>query len=335
MATTDPQSRIEALLITAEASFQAEFLAALKVIERSIDLGMLAELLEQGRFTEAFAIVGQAAARLGNVWAAQFVAAGIDTGNFLTTEVAEVVIGFDQTNTRAVQAMRDNQLRLVTNFTEQQRRATQQALIAGIQEGKNPREIARIFRNSIGLTQQQERWVRNYERALQNLDRASLARELRDRRFDPTVRQAIDRGEPLTRAQIDKMVERYRQRALKLRSETIARTEGLRVVHEGADEMYQQAIESGQLQRDQLIRTWNTAGDERVRDFGNGAPTSHVTMSRQSRLVGEPFVSGGGNLTLHPGAFGVGFEDINCRCLVTTRILKLSEITGGAAALAF
>lgn len=335
MVTIDPQSRIEALLVTAEASFQAEFLAALKTIERSIDLGALATLLEQGRFTEAFAIVGQAAARLGVVWAAQFVNAGVDTGNFLTTEVAEVVIGFDQTNARAVAAMRDNQLRLVTNFTEQQRRATQQALIAGIQEGQNPREIARIFRNSIGLTQQQEKWVRNYERALRDLDRASLARELRDRRFDPTVRAAIDRGEPLTKAQIDKMVARYRERTLKLRSETIARTEGLRVVHEGTDEMYRQAIESGQLQSDQLIREWNTAGDEKVRDFANGAPTSHRTMHHQRRFVGEPFVSGGGNMTMHPGAFGVGFEDINCRCLVTTRILKLSEITGGAAALAF
>jgi hypothetical protein len=230
--------------------------------------------------------------------------------------------------------MRDNQLRLVTNFTEQQRRATQSALIAGIQEGKNPREIARIFRNSIGLTQQQEKWVRNYERALRDLDNAALARELRDRRFDPTVRRAIERGEPLSKAQIDKMVGRYRQRALKLRSETIARTEGLRVVHEGTDEMYRQAIESGQLRADQLIREWNTAGDEVVRDFANGSPTSHRTMHHQQRLVGEPFVSGAGNMTMHPGAFGIGFEDINCRCLVTTRILKLSELTGAAGAFA-
>jgi hypothetical protein len=334
MAVIDPESRIEALLITAEASFKAEFMAALKAIEKSINLGELATLLEQGRFTEAFNIVAIAAGRLGAVYAEQFVRAGIDTSNFLTNEVSEVVIAFDQTNARAVNAMRDNQLRLVTNFTEQQRRATQSALIAGIQEGKNPREIARIFRNSIGLTQQQEKWVRNYERALRDLDNAALARELRDRRFDPTVRRAIERGEPLSKAQIDKMVGRYRQRALKLRSETIARTEGLRVVHEGTDEMYRQAIESGQLRADQLIREWNTAGDEVVRDFANGSPTSHRTMHHQQRLVGEPFVSGAGNMTMHPGAFGIGFEDINCRCLVTTRILKLSELTGAAGAFA-
>lgn len=326
MATIDPQSRIEALILGAEAQFKVEFLAALAAIESSIDLGALATLLEQGRFAEAFEVVGLAAARLGSVFAEQFVIAGIDTGNFLTADVGEVIIAFDQTNVRAVQAMRQNQLRLVTNFTEQQRRATQAALIDGIQQGKNPREIARTFRNSIGLTEQQERWVRNYERALRDLDRNALARELRDRRFDPSVRRAIDRGEPLTPAQIDKMVDRYRQRALKLRSETIARTEALRVAHEGTDEMYLQAIESGQLQGDQLIRIWNTAGDHLVRDFGRGAQTSHVTMNGQQRLIGEPFTSGAGNLTLHPGRFGVGLEDINCRCIVSTRILKLSEL---------
>jgi hypothetical protein len=331
MATIDPESRIEALIVGAETAFQREFLAALRAIEGSISLDELAILLEQARFAEAFEIISLAAARLGSVWVEQFVRAGIDTANFLTEN--EIIIGFDQTNTRAVQAMRSNQLRLVTNFTEQQRRSTQAALIDGIQQGKNPREIARAFRSSIGLTEQQERWVRNYERQLRDLDRGALARELRDSRFDRTVRGAINRGEPLSQAQIDKMVDRYRKRALKLRSETIARTEGLRVAHEGTDEMYRQAIESGQLQGDQLIRIWATAGDELVRDFGAGAQTSHRTMHGQRRLVGEPFVSGAGNLTLHPGSFGVALEDINCRCLVQTRILKLSELGAVGAAI--
>ena len=333
MATIDPTSRIEALIVAAETAFQREFLAALRVIEGSISLDELAILLEQARFAEAFQVISLAAARLGSVWVEQFVAAGVDTANFLTTSVEDIVIGFDQTNTRAVQAMRSNQLRLVTNFTEQQRRATQAALLDGIQRGENPREIARAFRNSIGLTEQQERWVRNYERQLRDLDRGALARELRDSRFDRTVRGAIDRGEPLTRAQVDKMVDHYRKRALKLRSETIARTEGLRVAHEGTDEMYRQAIESGQLQGDQLIRIWATALDENVRSFGTGAQTSHRTMHGQQRLVGEPFVSGAGNLTLNPGAFGVALDDINCRCLVQTRIRTLSEIGALGAAI--
>lgn len=325
MATQDPESRIAALIANAEAAFQAEFLAALRTIRDSINLDELAVLLEQARFQEAFAIVGLAAGRLGVVWTEQFSLAAQDTADFLAIE--DIVIGFDRTNSRAVQAMRNNQLRLVTEFTEQQRRSTQAALIDGIQRGANPREVARAFRNSIGLTAQQEKWVRNYERQLQGLDRGALSRELRDRRFDRTVRRAIDTGEPLTPAQINKMVGRYRRRALALRAETIARTEALRSAHGGVDEMYRQAIESGQLQGDQLTRTWETALDERVRAFGIGSQTSHRTMHGQQRLIGEPFVSGAGNLTLHPGSFGVGLEDINCRCLVTTRIRSLSSLS--------
>lgn len=326
MAVQDPQSRIERLIAGAEARFQVEFLAVVTAIKNSISLDDLADLLAAGRINEAFTMIGQAAARLGTIATDTFVVAGTDTATWLNANVGEIQFDFDMTNERAVRAMRNNKLRLVTNFTEQQRQATQQALIDGIQRGDNPREIARLFRESIGLTPQQERWIRNYERELRNLDRGALARELRDRRFDRTVVRAIERGEPLTQAQIDKMVERYRQRALKLRAETIARTEALRSAHEGVAEMYEQAIEGGVLGRDQLIREWNTAADERVRDFSRGAQTSHRTMHHQTRLVGEYFVSGAGNTTLNPGAFGVAMEDINCRCVVTTRILSLDEL---------
>ena len=335
MAVVDPISRIEGLISGAEIQFQLEFLSALQAIRNSISLDEIATLLERGAISEAFAIIGQAAAKLGLVHAEQFVRAGSSTADFLTGEVGEIIIGFDQTNARAVRAMQENQLRLVQNFTEQQRRATSQALVEGVRDGVNPREMARRFRDSIGLTENQERWVRNYERALRNLDRNALARELRDRRFDNTVRRAIDQGEPLTQKQIDKMVDRYRQRALKLRAETIARTEGLRAAHEGTEEMYRQAIESGQLAPDQLIRRWNTAADERVRDFGTGAQTSHRTMHGQERLVGEAFSSGAGMLTLNPGAFGVANEDINCRCVVSTRILNLNELPSIVSVVAF
>lgn len=328
MAILDPQDRIERLLAGAELRFQTEFLAVLAAIRDSIDLDDLATLLEQGRFLEAFAIVQRATSLLNVVWSESFVAAGVDTASFLNAGVGEIVIGFDQTNFRAVRAMQDNQLRLVTEFTEQQRRATQQALIQGINAGASPRDQARAFRNSIGLTQHQEQWVRNYEKQLQELDAGALRRELRDRRFDPTVLQAIDNGEPLTAAQIEKMVSRYRQRWLKLRSETISRTEALRATHEGVKEMYDQAIDAGELLPEQLVRIWNTARDERVRDFGRGNQTSHVTMHNQERQIGVPFASGAGNQTLNPGAFGVGLEDINCRCIISTRILSLEELPG-------
>ena len=319
MAVTDPETRIERMLSAAETAFAEQFTLALALVKSSIKLDDLATLLEQGRIAEAFASLNSAASRLNVVWAEQFVSSGTQTGKWLQKNVGEIIIGFDQTNHRAVATMQRNGLRMVSNFTEQQRRATQQALIDGMRRGLNPRDTARAFRDSIGLTPMQERWVRNYEEQLRNLDRGALRRELRDRRFDRSIERAIERGEPLTRDQITKMTERYRARALKMRAETIARTESLKVVHEGTKEMYNQAIDNGDLQRDQLIRIWNTAKDERVRD-------SHNFMHNQERQHGELFASGNGNQTDIPGGFGIAEEDIQCRCVVSTRITNLNEI---------
>lgn len=318
MAYNDPEARIQALISANEATIAQQFLAALVLVRDSIDLDELAELLALQRFDEAFRVVGRAAARLGASWADTYVHAGRETAEFLTSEVGEIVIGFDQTHTRAVNLMQENQLRLVRGFTEQQREATRQALIRGIANGANPREQARAFRNSIGLTQTQERWVQNYRENLSALDRRALDRALRDKRFDATVRRAIEEGKPLPQAKIDKMVERYRERMLKYRSEVIARTEALKATHLGVDEMYEQAIEAGELDPQQLMHMWNTAGDERVRG-------SHATMHMQEQPHGVPFVSGLGNMAYHPGTFGIAAEDIQCRCVRSTRILTPAE----------
>lgn len=319
------------MVATSAAQINADFLSVLALIRGSIDLDELAFLIDTGRLEEAFRIVGRAAGRLGLAYQQSFVRAGAETGEWLTREVAEVVIDFDQTNVRAVRRMQENQLRLVREFTEQQRRATQQALVRGITEGLNPREQARAFRESIGLTSTQERWVANYERQLRELDRGALQRRLRDRRFDTTVRRAISNDEPLTEQQIERMVQRYRERWRKHRSETIARTESLRSVHEGVDEMYTQAVEAGELQPDQFVRIWNTARDERVRTFNTtGGATSHASMHGQERPPGVPFTSGGGNSLMFPGdSSAPGIDTINCRCSVSTRILRLSELPGG------
>lgn len=324
MATTDPESRIAALVRSGQARITDEFYAALVIVRNSVNLTELAGLLETGRFDEAFRVVSSAAARLGVTWADVYTVAGSQTGNWMTRDVGDIVIAFDQTHDRAVRIMRDNQLRLVREFTNQQSAATRQALVRGIQDGLNPIEQARAFRDSIGLTANQERWVENYRRSLSTLDRSALDRALRDRRFDPTVERAIEEGRPLTRAQIDRMVERYRERAIRYRSEVIARTESLKATHAGVREMYDQAIESGQLDPNQLVRIWNTAGDERVREMP-GDQTSHARMHNQERRWGEPFTSGAGNQAFDPGTFGVAYEDIQCRCVVSTRILTPEE----------
>ena len=68
----------------------------------------------------------------------------------------------------------------------------------------------------------------NYRRLLENNSAEALRRQARDKRFDQSVRRAIENKTPLRAEQIDRMVARYADRLVKQRAATIARTEALR-----------------------------------------------------------------------------------------------------------
>ena len=110
------------------------------------------------------------------------------------------------------------------------------------------------------------------------------------------------------------MVGRYRERYLRFRAETIARTEALRAVHQSSEEAYRQAVDQGQLDPGALVRTWITAADERVRG-------SHRAMMGQQRGFDETFTSGVGNRLRFPGDPNApASETVRCRCVLTTRL---------------
>lgn len=320
MAAVDPVKRIEALLDKAEPRFQREFLLMVRDIRNKSTLEELAELLSQGRVDEALRTLDRVGVPLATAWSEVYVLAGKGAAEQVKLATGEIILDFNQVNARAVHEMQENQLRLVQQFSDQQRRATRQALIDGIRRGANPRDQARAFRDSIGLTQNQQQAVTNYRRLLENLDRQALTRKLRDGRFDGTIRSAIQNDRPLTTKQVDRMVERYRERSVAHRSKVIARTEALRSVHLGSEEMYAQAVESGLLVSEQLIRIWNTARDERVRG-------SHRPMHEQTRPFGVPFTSGLGNSLMIPGDPAAPAADVlECRCVAAVRIASLAEL---------
>lgn len=309
----DPESRVRALIASAEPRLRTAFISAIEQVRDQTTLDMLETLIEQGRFQEALETAGNAGILYAGAVNAAFVTAGQDTAGFMRQRLGRV-IGFDNAADRAVRIMRANNLRLVREFTIEQTITTQRALADGIRRGINPRAQARLFRDSIGLTTRQLEAVENYRRALEQNSLTSLTRELRDRRFDPTVRRAARTGDPLSATQIERMTDRYRQRFLAHRAEVIARTEALRSVHEGVDEMYEQAFASGAVDPTQVMRTWHTAADARVRD-------SHGPMDGQQRPVGEPFLSGNGNPLRFPGDPNAPVsETAQCRCAVSTTI---------------
>lgn len=173
-----------------------------------------------------------------------------------------------------------NDIREITDTTVA---AVRQTIERGQQQGRNPRNIAVDFRDNIGLTSRMEQAVANYRAGLESLSPEVLNRVLRDKRFDSTIRNAIGSGKELTEQQIDKMVQRYRERAIKSRSETIARTEQLTAVTVGQRQSLLQARDQGKLSP-RLRRFWEPTHDGRTRHYHFNIPTLNpegVTIDEQ------------------------------------------------------
>ena len=314
----DPEEgRMKRLLTNAENALFAAFLEAVRkgaVAPGSIE--ELAQQIEQGNLEAAILL---ASAALGTIfsqqYAAQYAIVGRSSADKIESTI-DVLIGFNTVNQRAVNHLQQERLDLITEFTQQQRLATQIALIDGTRRGLNPIAQAREFRQSIGLTERQMRAVVNYRHLLERTslgDSESLTRALRDRRYDRTVRNSVRARVPLTIAMTDRMVQRYTERYVRYRSEVIARTEALRAVHAANYEAFQQAIEGGGVQAQELIRQWHTARDERVRE-------THVAADGQKRGINEPFLVGGAELRYPGDSLGPAREVVNCRCIETIRV---------------
>ena len=311
----DPATRIERLLDRAEPRIARAFRAAVARLKGNLDLDALAKLLAAGDFEAALLYTQDVAQELGHAVNLVYFDAGQDTARFLQGLDLGTIL-FNQINVRAVRALQENTLRLIVQYTEEQRAATRLALLDGIARGINPRDQARAFRDSIGITERQQAAVINYRRLLSGTaeeQREALTRELRDRRFDRTVRRSIRTDKPLTPAQIERMVTRYAERYVKYRSEVIARTEALRSVHEGVEEAYEQAIEAGVLDADDLVRTWDSSRDTRVR-------RTHRLLHGQKRAWKETWATENGVLRYPGDPAAPAEETIQCRCLLTTRI---------------
>jgi hypothetical protein len=314
MATAiDPAARLEALVASGGRQIQRAFIDIVATIRDEQSLTDIADLIEAGRVQDAVTRAGaDMGARLSNTTSNLFQLSADRMAVFFK-EGVQINVDFDITNVRAVRFLRQEKLRLQGEITRKLTRAVRRALVEGTEAGLNPIAQARGFRSVLGLTETQDAAVKNFERLLREGSSEALNRELRDHRFDGSIRRAID-GDPLTSEQIDRMTRRYRERFVKERSETIARTESLRAANAGRHEMIQQAVEAGKIDPDRLTQQWFTQLDERERK-------SHRFMNEQKRGFGEAFTSGAGFALMFPGdPTAPAAETIRCRCAVTTRV---------------
>ncbi len=294
----------------------------LRLIDASKDLATLEEiaaLLEAGRIDDALIVTDGIADGFASSLEQVYSSVGLNSAEVLRSQV-DTLFDFSTLNARSVRTLSKERLRLVTDFTQTQGAATRTILSDAFERGLAPIEQARALKGSIGLTQKQSQHVINFRHQLESGNRASinaaLRRQLRDKRFDGTLR-AVARGDRiLTPAQIDRMVDRYREKYIQFRANVIARTETVAAIHAGEREMWIQAVESGAVLPKDVESTWFTAADERVRP-------SHVFMNGQKRELDETFTSGFGSSLRFPGdPLGPRIDTVNCRCVVARKLKR-------------
>ena len=271
-------------------------------------------LIEAGQIEQAFRLIDDIAPALVTTLEAVYLEAGLSAAEVLRSRLP-TLLEFNALNDRAVFALQAERARIERGFIIQQRSAMLDFLMDAQRRGLAPIEQARAIRSSLGLSDYHARTVLNYRNLLETNSRNALDRQLRDRRFDPTLRRALREGNPLPPAQIDRMVERYSQRLKVFRAETIARSTSLAAVSAADEELWQQALDAGVVVADDMVSQWRTAGDSEVR-------STHRPMNRQEQPFKQPFISGGGISLRFPGdPRAPRRETARCRCVVA-RTLK-------------
>jgi len=309
------EGRMLLLLNSADRRTRKEFLRIIGAQKGVVKLETLAVLFEQGRFPEALALLDDMGPAFADAVNEAYIRAGQSTAAVIAAAANRPLINFNSTNNRAVARMSITRGRLIQAMRENEQARLAVTLSEGLKDGLRMDEIARTFRDGLGLTPHQQKSVSNFRRLLETGDRQALSRTLRDRRFDPTLNRLLGAdGEGLSAAQVDRMVERYEQRFIAHRSNVISRTESVRAVHEGDEDMWQQAVDNGSVRPEDITTRWVTSADERVRG-------SHSAMNGQLAEFGQPFTSGNGNQLRFPGdSMAPASDTINCRCVLDRTI---------------
>lgn len=304
------------------------FLDAMEGIRDRVNASQVASLLEQGRVDEVLAIlspeltedalqglqsaISQAVLDGGH-------AAAISQPPVIGVNSAPVSFVFNATNpelARYAQQITSTRIREISNGV---REVARNVITEGVIRGDNPITTARKLRDTIGLTAKQSQAVDNYRRALENLDSNALKRGLRDRRSDGVITRAISNDKPLTPKQIESLVERYRKRYIKYRSNVIGRTESIRSVQGAQHALFQSYIDQGRIKEEQVRRFWHYTQDERTRNAHIQIPS----MNEKGVGQNEPFQTPLGPLMFPGDPNGTVENVVQCRCACFVRVISL------------
>ena len=258
-----------------EKAIQKALLDSVGLIKSEIARYAVAEALERGDVNRAVELlrfdVGQDFLR--SVLPAKYRDIFEKAGE---TASLKIKASFQVVNPRSVEFASARAGELVREWGNSSQDAVKSLISRGITDGIPPRKLAKdIVDTGIGLTDRQALAVERFRTRLEN---------------NPEM--------DLSDAQIAARTQRYHDRLLRQRGETIARTETILASREGTQEAWRQAADEGLIDPATMVQEWVVAEDERLCD--DCGPLDGETAPMGSNFPGE----GGSGPPVHP----------NCRC---------------------
>lgn len=345
--------RIEALAAKFETTLAKAILEAFQAQKNSLAISALIAALESGDVGKVLRMLDLPAALAGfdkvpPVVQGGVYAAGTATAAAILPRITSTTFVFNQLNPRLLTWLQTYNLGLIRQINDATKEGVRQYLLAGMAEGRNPKDVARQVKGIVGLTERQAQAVKNYRKQLEtfHLRRSAEAwglgrqidrvngtqvlrpdadgtpldgidqRRLRDFRYDGQLTRAMSTGKPLAAAQIDKMVGAYERKYLAYRARTIARTETIRTLNVGVQDAWQQAIDKGTVSEDLVRKRWLVARDERL--CAVCGPIPRMNPPRGVKHA-EAFKTPDGPTMLPP-------IHPNCRCSVDYRVYEPSQL---------
>jgi hypothetical protein len=306
-ATSKTQQRVDRLLDRQNTVMRRQFFAFVDRLTAKPVMEAITTLARASNIEAISRIVDGHIGRLANVLGEMYLAAADAEADALVTKAS---YAFDVSDPEVARQLRVNRLNFIQNLTAQQREVVRESLIRGIRAGESAEQMARRFRNTVGLTNQQRLAVENYQRNLEQGSAAALQRVLRPTQYDVQVERAIDENDVLTPTQIQRMVGAYTRNLLQARAEAIANTESLRMVSQGRDAAVRQSMQRAGVGTSRGKKTWLVTSSLEPRD-------NHLGLVGQTVGIDEPFISPNGTQFMYPGdtSLGAGASEIvNCKC---------------------
>lgn len=305
---------VDDLVAPHERRIQLAFRQSLADAKAQADMPTVMQLVKAGRYDDAVQMllgrsagdqtlfmsvrvaVGEAAMRMATVVT--------DKPLGMSFVVPRVTPRLDTLNPAVVDYVRRNTWELSTQLTADTQAGLKEALVDALRAGEHPFEAARQMRDALGLTPRDAKAVANYRAELKRQSKAALGRALRDKRFDSLVQ----RQAKMDNAKVERIVQRYQERLIKHRAETVAMTEAARALNMAQQVSWRQSgMDPAAMRRRVLV-----APDERT------CAVCHGIADMGPVGLEEPFVTPDGfSLTppFHP----------RCRCVM------LLDIDLGAA----